>query len=726
MKGSPKNKKWMKGWNAYRSSPKKMTINRLCSEEQLNASNSLANKDCSVGGHSSQAADSEHKIDTASIEEAESSLRDGDCLNFEEARALLGRLEYQRGNVEAALRVFDGIDISSIAPKIKISISKKAARRKLHSHWDAPPMSIHAVSLLVEAIYLKARALQDLGRFEEAAQSCSSILDTVESALPDGLPENFGTDCKLQETLCKAVKLLPELWKMAGSSQETIFSYRRALLKHWNLDAESLANMQKEFAIFLLYSGCDVSPPTLQSQMDGSFTPRNNVEEAILLLMILLRKFALKRIKWDPSIIDHLTFALSVSGQFDALAKQVEELLPGVMKRKERDYTLALCYLGHGDDLTALNLLRKILHASEDPNCVKALLFAAKICGKVDAYAEEGVGFSRRALANLPGRCDQIECVSRYLLGMSLSAHSKLSASDSEKDSKQSEALEMLEKANQMMQGKDCKILYDLSLENAEQRKLEAALRYAKQLLKLEGQSNVKGWLLLARILSAQKKFIDAEIIVNAALDQTGKWDQGKLLRTKAKIQIAQGKLKNATETYKDLMAIIQLRKKSFNVGMKSSKGVKEDISLEVETWYDLSNIYITMLQWRDAEECISKLKAISRYSASGWHVTGQLHEAKGLPKEALSAYYKALNLEPTHVPSLVSIAGVLQKIGGHPLAVVRGFLTEALRLDRTNHTAWCMLGQLLNSKGVSLVEAAECFQAASLLEDSAPVEPFR
>lgn len=80
---------------------------------------------------------------------------------------MLGRLEYQRGNAEAALRVFEGIDINAIAPKIKMAISKKAASRsKLRSHWDVPPMSIHAVSLLIEAIFLKARALHDLGRFK--------------------------------------------------------------------------------------------------------------------------------------------------------------------------------------------------------------------------------------------------------------------------------------------------------------------------------------------------------------------------------------------------------------------------------------------------------------------------------------------------------------------------------------------------------------------------------
>lgn len=408
--------------------------------------------------------------------------------------------------------------------------------------------------------------------FVEAAQSCSTVLDIVESALPEGPPGSFGTDCKLQETLCKAVKFLPELWIMAGFYQEAILSYRRSLVKKWNLDAETIAKIQKEFAVFLLYSGCDATPPNLRSQMDGSFTPRNNVEEAILLLMILLRKFALKRVKWDPSIIDHLTFALSVSGQLQALANQVEELLPGVMERKERYYTLALCYLGDGNGLTALNLLKKILRLNEDPKCVKALLLAAKICGEISAYAEEGISFSQKALANLHGNCDQMECVANCLLGISLSAQSKISASDSEKDSKRREALEVLEKADEKMQGKDSKIIYYLCLENAEQRKLESALQYAKKLMKIEAQSNVKGWILLVRILSAQKKFIDAETIVNAALDQTGKWNQGELLRTKAKIQIAQGKLKNAIETYKDLIAIIQLRTKSFNVGIKSSK----------------------------------------------------------------------------------------------------------------------------------------------------------
>ncbi|RWW15246.1 hypothetical protein GW17_00020919 [Ensete ventricosum] len=425
----------------------------------------------------------------------------------------------------------------------------------------------------------------------------------------------------------------------------------------------------------------------------------------------------------------------------------VEDLLPGVLQRKEQYYTLALCYLGEDDDLTALNLLRKLLSASEDPDCVKALLLASKVCGENSLCAEEGVLFARRALANFHGCCDQIGSVANCLLGISLSAQARSSASDSERVSRQSEALEVLEKAEKMIPGKDYRTIYNLSLANAEQRKLDAALRYCKQLLKLEAGSNVDGWILLARILSAQKRFVDAETIIDAALEQTGKWSHGELLRTKAKIQIAQGKLKNAIETYTHLLAIIQLRTKSFGIGLTSLKGDKNDRSLEILTWHDLANVYISMSQWRDAEVCLSKLKAVSPYSALGWHATGtqflartfyfmsnsiadvsgQLYEAQGLLKEALGAYAKALNIEPAHVPSLVSTAIVLRHLGDRPSVVTRSFLTDALRLDRTNHVAWFNLGLLYKAESArSLLEAAECFQAAALLEETAPVEPFR
>lgn len=719
-----KDKKWIRTLRIFsKFDPhKKMK----CLNPGMDIKDEINTVDFSASERSSRMDDGERRSETSNIEEAESSLREGGCLNYEEARALLGRLEYQRGNIEAALHVFDGIDIAAVTPKIKISIARRIERRKSKLHWDAPPMSIHAVSLLMEAIFLKARALSDLGKFVEAAQSCNLILDIVESAAPNGLPGIFSRGCRLQETVCKSVELLPELWKMADNPHGAISSYRRALLGHWNLDLMTIAKIRKEFAIFLLYGGCDASPPNMHSQMEGYLTPTNNVEEAIILLMILLRDFNENKTQWDPSIIEHLTFAMSVSGQLRPLANQFEELLPGVLPRKERYYKLALCYLGEGDSLTTLNLLKKIFSDREGLNCVKALLLASKICAENSAYAEEAVCFSRRTLATLDGKCESLASVANFFLGISLSAQARLSASDSERVANQDEALDVLEKTEKFMEVKDFRVIYHLSLENAEQRKLDVALRYAKQLLKLEAGSNVTSWILVARILSAQKRFIDAETIINAAIDQTGKWSQAELLQTKAKIQIAQGQLKKAVETYTNLLAVIRLRTKNLAVGMKCSKITEVDRKLEMGAWYELASVYTSMSHWRDAEVCISKLKAISPYSASGWHATGQLQEAKGLHKESLTSYSKALDLEPTHVPSLVSIAIVLRHRGDRPFAVLRSFLAEALRLDRTNHVAWLNLGLLYELQGGSSLEAAECFQAAVILEESAPIEPFR
>ncbi|XP_057422980.1 protein NPGR2 [Lotus japonicus] len=699
-------------------------------DEVFPSSESIVTKDFSISGPSGLAGQVDKKPDTGNIEEAESSLRESGVLNYEEARALLGRYEYQKGNLVAALHVFEGIDISAVTPKIKLALSRNREHQKRRSqNHDEPQMSIHAVGLLLEAVFLKAKSLHVLGRFKEAAVSCKVILDIVESSLPEGLPDNFGAECKLQETLSKAVELLPELWKLADCPREATLSYRRALLHHWNLDAETIAKIQKEFVVFLLYSGGEAAPPDLRSQMDGSFVPLNNIEEAILLLMILLRKVSLNRIEWDPSILDHLSFALSVSGDLTSLANQLEELLPGTIDKRERYHALALCYYGAGKDLVALDLLRKLSSNRKEPKHVPGLLLASKICSENPSLAEEGVRFAQGVLESLDGRCNQLKNLVEFFQGVSLSATSKLPVSDSERLKRQSEALHALENAARTSKMRDPLVLYHLSLEYADQRKLDSALHYAKCLLKLEGGANVKGWLLLARILSAEKRFVDAESIINAALDQTGKWDQGDLLRTKAKLQIAQGQLRSAIETYTQLLAVLQIQSKSSGSWKKLSKDTRDrSRNLELEIWHDLAHVYISLSQWHDAEVCLSKSKAIKPYSASRCHASGMMYEAKGLYKEALTAFREALDIDPDHVPSLISTALVLKRCTNPSNPAVRSFLMDALRHDRLNASAWYNLGLLHKAEGTasSVVEAAECFQAAYSLEESAPVEPFR
>jgi tetratricopeptide repeat protein 7 len=84
---------------------------------------------------------------------------------------LLGRLEHQRGNFDAALQVLQGINIRSLRSRMTSAIAESIkprtppSRRKISLvNGMQMRMSMHSVSLLLEAILLKAKSLEGLGR----------------------------------------------------------------------------------------------------------------------------------------------------------------------------------------------------------------------------------------------------------------------------------------------------------------------------------------------------------------------------------------------------------------------------------------------------------------------------------------------------------------------------------------------------------------------------------
>ncbi|KAI7729687.1 hypothetical protein M8C21_000975 [Ambrosia artemisiifolia] len=138
----------------------------------------------------------------------------------DEARALIGKLEYQRGNVKAALRVFEGIDIEAAIQCLQ-SISRDKMTKNSHTH------SASGYMMLLTGVKIYA----------------------VEKIFPQGISDAF-VDTKLQETISQAVELLPQLWVDAGSYQDAISSYRRALLAQWNLDNDCCARIQNNLQCF--------------------------------------------------------------------------------------------------------------------------------------------------------------------------------------------------------------------------------------------------------------------------------------------------------------------------------------------------------------------------------------------------------------------------------------------------------------------------------------------
>lgn len=699
-------------------------------EEAPQSPESLATRDFSASGLSSRTAgDWDSKLEDIQVDEAESTLKEALSLNYEEARALLGRLEYLRGNFDAALQVFQGIDVRSLTPKMVKAIVERTRQRKPRSKGDIVPanvMSMHSVSLLLEAILLKAKSLEELGHFREAAKECRIILDIVESALPNGMPEGVGEECKLEEMFHKALELLPILWIKAGLIDEAIIAYRRALVKPWNLGPQRLAGVQKDLASILLFGAVEAKhPPHLQPCGPGS--PSSSIEEAILLLLVLMNKVAYGEIKWDEDIMDHLAYALSIIGQFELLAEHVEQVLPGVYNRADRWYFLALCYTAAGQNEAALNLLKKASGFSEskhEPH-ISSYLLGAKLCSEDPKHAHEGIDFSRKMINLANHQSDHFMGEAHKFLGVCYGNAARICLSDSERIVLQKESLNSLNQAALNGQ-EDPEVLYSLAIENTLQRNLDAAFDNAIMYTETMAGNSMRGWKLLSLVVSAQQRFKDAEIVVELALDEAGRMDQFELLRLRAVLQIAQEQPKLAIETYRILLSLIQAQR-DLQARNPDHANVFESVilaerNLELAVWQDLAAIYTKLGSWPDAKICMNKAKLMDFHSPRSWHTTGLFFEAQSLYKEALVSFSMSLSIDPDYVPSVVSTGEVLMKLGKQSFPIARSFLMNALRLDPTSHQAWFNLGLISKMEG-SLQQAADFFQAAYELKLSAPVQ---
>ncbi|XP_028795726.1 protein NPG1-like [Neltuma alba] len=678
-----------------------------------------------ANGNHMNAAEVEAKLDQGNVEAAESALKEGLSITSEEARTLIGKLEYQRGNYASALRVFDGVDLQAALQQLQSLVSDKSAAKKARPRAESPTsIPRHAASLMLESIYFKAKTLRKQGKITEATTECKSVHEGIEKAFSQGVSD-IQLDNTLQEVVSGIVGLLPELTKQAGSYQEALSAYRRALelLSQWNFDTDGSARVQKGLAKLLLYGGFEASPPKATDLGEGFYVPKNNLEEAILLLMLAVRRLCIDKSKWDTSVMEHLTFALSVCGQTSVLAKQLEELMPGLYHRIDRWNLLALCLYGAGQNQSALDLLRKSLHKHERPNDIESLLAAARICSEDPYLAAEGVGYAQRAINNAKGINEHLKGVCLRVLGLCLGKQAKVASSDFQRSKLQSKALKSLEGA-MGFEYNNCDLIFELGVHYAEHRNLTTSLRYAKQFFDETGGSILKGWRLIALILSAQQRFPEAEVVINAALDETARWEQGPLLRLKAKLKILQSQPTDAIETYRYLLALIQAQKNSFGP-MKINTQVQDDVK-EIDVWHGLANLYASLSHWKDAEVCLEKARELKEYSAETVHIEGLLYDGRGEKQEAVSAITTGILFDQCYVPSKIQMGILLLKVDSKSksLPLARSFLSDALRLEPTNRTAWFHLGKVHKYDG-RIGDAADCFQAASMLEESDPVESF-
>ncbi|KAI4977908.1 hypothetical protein ZWY2020_014462 [Hordeum vulgare] len=290
-------------------------------EEMPRSPESLATRDFSANG-SSRTGNREATPDDSHVNEVESDLRE---------------INYERGNFDAALQVLQGIDIRNMKP---VSVSPCSSRRKASEvNGMVMHMSMHSVSLLLEEFT------------SNAAEECKTIIDIVESAWLNGVPEGTSKECKMIEMFHST---LPKLWMRSGCFEEAFIAYRRALVRPWNLDSQRYANLQKERAVTLLCCGVEVKFPQEFNRQQNMVTPENNIQEEEILLLLVLA--------------------------VEVLVNHLETLLTGTYSRSEMWYILALFSSATGMDDSALNIIRngfRVLERKGKPH-VPSLLLGAK------------------------------------------------------------------------------------------------------------------------------------------------------------------------------------------------------------------------------------------------------------------------------------------------------------------------------------------------------------
>lgn len=146
------------------------------------------------------------------------------------------------------------------------------------------------------------------------------------------------------------------------------------------------------------------------------------------------QKASLPRNKGDREIVNHLTYAFSVSGHYEVLARHLEMVLPGTYSRSERWYILALCYSAAGMDDSALNIIRNglcVLQRKGKPH-IPFVPFGSKLCCRNPTHASEGIKFLNKAMKFQKSRCTF--SVVYHFLGVCYGTFARSSTCDSEKN----------------------------------------------------------------------------------------------------------------------------------------------------------------------------------------------------------------------------------------------------------------------------------------------------
>ncbi|KAI5125249.1 tetratricopeptide repeat protein 7A isoform X1 [Manis pentadactyla] len=519
---------------------------------------------------------------------------------------------------------------------------------------------------------------------------------------------------------------------------------------------------------------------------DNLYCPKDNIEEALLLLLIsesmAARDVVLSRapeqeedregsLRNASAIYDLLSITLGRRGQYVMLSECLERAMKFAFGEFHLWYQVALSMVACGKWAYAVSLLRECVKLR--PSDPTVPLIAAKVCIGSLHWLEDAEHFAMMVI-DLGEEAGEFLSKGYLALGLTYS----LQATDATLKSKQDEfhrkALQTLERAQQLAPGDHQVILY-VSLQLALVRQIPSAIEQLQEALRV-CRDDANALHLLALLFSAQKHYQHALDVISMAIAEHP--ENFNLMFTKVKLEQV---LKGPEEALVTCRQMLQLWQTLYSFsqlgGLEKDGSLGEGLTLKKQSgmhltlpdahdadsgsrrassiaasrleeamseltvpssvlkqgpmqlwttleqiWLQAAELFMEQQHLKEAGFCIQEAAGLFPTSHSVLYMRGRLAETKGSLEEAKQLYKEALTVNPDGVRIMHSLGLMLSRLGHKGLA--QKVLRDAVERQSTCHEAWQGLGEVLQAQGQSEA-AVDCFLTALELEASSPVLPF-
>ncbi|XP_068089143.1 tetratricopeptide repeat protein 7A isoform X2 [Hyperolius riggenbachi] len=519
---------------------------------------------------------------------------------------------------------------------------------------------------------------------------------------------------------------------------------------------------------------------------DQLFCPQDNIEEALLLLLIsesmANRDAVISRapeqkedravsLKNASAVYDLLSITMARRGQYAMLSECLERAMKLAFGEFHLWYQLALSMISCGKFAYAVSVLREC--AKLRPTDPTVLLLAAKVCAGPLHWLDEGERFARQ-VTEMGEEAGESLAKGYLALGLVYSLQSTDATQKSSQDDWSKKSLQALKKAHEL-DPEDTQIILYLSLQLGLVRQISDAIQHLQEALRLR-RDDLHCLHLLALLLSAQKQYKHALDIIDMAIAEYP--ENFSLLFTKTKLEFLHKGPEEALLTCRHMLYLWQrlfnysqlsdsekessladvpltrkhsgmlltlpdshdpengsqrassiaasrLEQAMSEISVHSSaqrQGPMQQWITLEQIWLQAAELFMEQQHMKEAGFCIQEAASLFPTSHTVLYMRGKLAEMKACLEEARQLYNEALTVNPDGVKIMHSLGLALMRLGRYSLA--EKFLRDAVRLQSTSHDAWKGLGDALQAQGKDEA-AVECFIAALDLESSSPVFPF-